>query len=229
MSEDTGGMSLADTRRQVLALSATVGIVLIAIVVIAVYGMYRLDSAVSATQTELDRLTTLADDARIAQVTFKTQIQEWKNTLLRGYKAEDYAAYHSAFLTRRAEVHKRLDDLETAAKELDFPTADLAALQTHHDDLDAAYDEALKLFRAEDPLSIRAVDQYVRGKDRPLNEAFDKVVAQAQAFADDRRNLLHQRIAEVSRSVQRTLWISLAIGFAFLFLAVFMAMRAIRK
>jgi len=229
MSDDTGGISLADTRRQVLALSATVGVVLIAIVMIAVYGMHRLDVATSASQAEIDRLTALADDARIAQVTFKTQVQEWKDTLLRGYKAEDYATYHAAFLMRREEVQKRLDKLTAMADELGLPNGALLALKTRHADLDSAYDEALKSFNPDDPLSVRIVDARVRGKDRPLNEAFDKVVADAQAFADAHREMLRQRILGVSQSVRRTLWISMAIGFAFLFLAVFMALRAIRR
>lgn len=229
MSEADGGMSLADTRRRVLALSAIVGIALIAIVTIAIYGMYRLDTAVTSSGAEIDRLFAMADDARVAQVTFKTQIQEWKNTLLRGYKAEDYAAYHAAFVARRSDVSKRLDDLASTAGELGFPTKDLVALRARHDQLDAAYDEALALFKPDDPLSVRAVDAHVRGKDRPLNEAFDRVVTRAKAFADERREILRQRIADTARNVQRTLWISMAVGFAFLLLAVFMALRAIGK
>ncbi len=228
MSED-GGMSFGDTRRQILALSATVGIVLIAIVVIAVYGMYRVDAAMTASQVEFDRLTVMADDARIAQVTFKTQIQEWKNTLLRGYRSEDYAAYHGAFLARREEVRKQLNDLALAAGALGFPEAGIADLRARHDALDAAYDEAIKLYRPDDPLSVRLVDTEVRGKDRPLNEAFDKLVAQAKAYADHRHTVLSEHTLATSRSIQRTLWISMAVGFAFLFLAAFMALRAIRK
>lgn len=222
-------MSFGDTRRRVLALSATVGAVLIAIVMIAVYGLARVDVTMRESQAEIDRLMVMADDARVAQVAFKTQIQEWKNTLLRGYVAADYAAYHGAFLARREEVDRRLEQLKAAAGGLGFPVDGIADLRTRHDALDAAYDEAIKLYRPEDPLSVRAVDTHVRGKDRPLNEAFDKLVAQAKSYAEERRDALRENDLAMSRGIQQTLWISMAIGFAFLSLVAFMALRAIRK
>lgn len=229
MSIDAEGISIADTKRHLLSLSATVGGILLVIVAIAIFGMHRVDRAVERNHAELDRLAELADGARVAQVTFKTQVQEWKNTLLRGYKAEDFAHYHDAFLDDRARVQQELASLEEQARVLNFPAKGLSDLKASHAELDKAYDEALGAFRADDPLSVRVVDARVRGKDRPINEAFDRFVADVKAFTDGRREVLVADLQNVAYVTQVTLWIAFAAGLAVLLLAVVLAMRAIRK
>jgi len=84
-------------------------------------------------------------------------------------------------------------------------------------------------FKADDPLSVRVVDAKVRGKDRPINEAFDRFVADVKAFTDGRREVLVADLQNVAYVTQVTLWIAFAAGLAVLLLAVVLAMRAIRK
>lgn len=221
--------SIADTRRRFLSLSACVGVVLIVIVMIAIYGMHRLDTAAVENGAAIETLDEMADAARVAQVTFKTQVQEWKNTLLRGHDAEDFKAYHEAFLTRRGQVQRELGGLAEQAGSLGFPTADIETLRALHGELGEAYDAALGSFRADDPLSVRAVDGKVRGRDRPVNEAFDALVSKVRGFADEKRTSLRADIAGVASRMRALLWVSLTVGLAVLFLAAFVAMRAVRK
>ncbi len=229
MTHSSNDSSVADTRRQLLSLSACVGVVLIVIVTIASYGMHRLGTAVARNEAAIDALGEMADAARVAQVTFKTQVQEWKNTLLRGHNADDFKFYHGAFMTRRGQVQAELGALASKAGALGFPASEIDALKTLHSELDKAYDDALASFRADDPLSIRIVDQKVRGRDRPVNEAFDVLVSRVKAFSDEKRAGLRAEIAGIASSMSLLLWAVLAIGFVVLFLAAFVAIRAIRK
>lgn len=229
MTHSSNDISIADTRRQLLSLSACVGVVLIVIVTIASYGMHRLGTAVARNEVAIDALGEMADAARVAQVTFKTQVQEWKNTLLRGHESHDFKFYHGAFLVRRGQVQAELGALASKARALGFPAAEIDALKKLHSELDVAYDDALASFRADDPLSIRTVDQKVRGRDRPVNEAFDALVSRVKGFSDEKRAGLRAEIAGIASSMSLVLWAVLAIGFVVLFLAAFVAVRTIRK
>lgn len=231
MGEGGQETAAAGNRRGLLALFAAVGVVLIVLVTIALYAMHRVDGIVSANLAKIDALTDMADNARIAQVGFKTQVQEWKNTLLRGHNAQDFDSYHRAFIGEREQVRERLAVLAAEAKALELPSADLArldALTTAHQALDDAYDQALVLFKAEDPLSVRAVDAEMRGRDRPINEEFDALVVSVQEFADMRRQALRDEIGAAIAGMRSTLYISLAVGLVILLIAAFAGMRAAR-
>src|SRR5262245_51954260 len=53
------------------------------------------------------------DSARTAQVAFKKQVQEWKDTLLRGFDRQDFDRYLGNFGKQEAEVQKELSSLKT--------------------------------------------------------------------------------------------------------------------
>jgi hypothetical protein len=219
------GNGTPGNRRRFVSLAAIVAIVLAAIVVIALYGMHSIDRTVTESQAEIDRLTEMADHTRIAQVGFKTEIQEWKNTLLRGHVAADFKTYHDALLALQTAVDGDLTALETDASGIGFETEPIAALRAAHAELGEAYAAALVSFSADDPLSIRTVDAAVRGKDRPINDGFDALVTQVKEFADMRRASLRDEVAAVSDRMRVVLYVSLGVGILVLALAAFTAMR----
>src|SRR5579863_4068148 len=57
----------------------------------------RLNSVVSAYERLFDRNVQDADLSRVMQVTFKKQVQEWKDTLLRGHDPAALKKYSGAF------------------------------------------------------------------------------------------------------------------------------------
>lgn len=108
-----------------------------------------------------------------AQVSFKTQVQEWKNLLLRGRNAADYQTYREHFEQRAADVQSGLAAVERQLAALGLEATAATRLLADHAALLQAYRQALTGYRPADPGAPFAVDAAVRGIDRKLNDDID--------------------------------------------------------
>lgn len=130
----------------------------------ALFGVHELKESLNRYRTEVKA----SNDSQIAfdeiLVNFKEQVQEWKDTLLRGHDAGDRDRYWGAFTEREQEVSAK-----TAALIATLPSGDIRALLEEfardHERLGASYRRGLERFRAAgcDPL---VGDAATRGIDR---------------------------------------------------------------
>jgi methyl-accepting chemotaxis protein-1 (serine sensor receptor) len=111
------------------------------------------------------------DLARQAQNNFKTEVQEWKNILIRGHDPAQMAKYKAGFEKSEKEVEADLAKLKTALKDLEVPTEAVDKTLLELRNLGAKYREALGTWKEKDPLTYRTVDGQLKGIDRPMNEA----------------------------------------------------------
>ncbi len=144
---------------------------------------------------------------------FKTQIQEWKNVLLRGHVPEARVKFLAAMDERAAKVGSVLDRLEMIAPAIGLELALITQVRTEHVALGQAYRAALVDWLADDPVGYRVVDAAVKGKDRPVQVAMNALQEAMVVAADDRRNRSLAAVeSELQRDRQRLLAIALAIG-----------------
>ncbi|HLP96930.1 MAG TPA: HAMP domain-containing methyl-accepting chemotaxis protein [Sideroxyarcus sp.] len=112
---------------------------------------------------------------------FRSQVQEWKDILLRGNDAELYAKYFEAFEKRYADVQKGLSDIlkvATAAGQTELITAkEIEELRRAHENMHAQYLAALKNYNPAHATAGQEVDRLVRGLDRPLHEGINALAA----------------------------------------------------
>ena len=123
-------------------------------------------------------VTQAVDSARAAQVAFKTQVQEWKNILLRGKNPEAFDKHLKGFDAEEAAVRKDLANVRSALSRLQMENRlDLAKITASFDALGPAYREALKQYdrTAADPAAL--VDKLVRGIDREPTKAIDTLIS----------------------------------------------------
>jgi methyl-accepting chemotaxis protein len=125
------------------------------------------------------------DSARTAQVAFKKQVQEWKDTLLRGFDQKDFDRYFGNFSKQEAEVQKELSNLKTLMLRQQLAVKEVDNLLKAHADLGAKYREALKSFEPDRTDSYRVVDRAVRGIDREATDAMDALVAAIEKKATE--------------------------------------------
>lgn len=112
--------------------------------------------------------------ARVIQVNFKKQVQEWKDVLLRGRKPEDLTKYTKQFHDQEWQVRQgarnladTIDDAQARELLLQF----LAAHRAMGEKYEAAYDVFISK-----GFDSHAADDLVRGQDRDATDLFDKVV-----------------------------------------------------
>ncbi|MWL74540.1 methyl-accepting chemotaxis protein, partial [Escherichia coli] len=152
-------------------------------------------------------ITESIDTARNAQVQFKIQVQEWKNTLLRGAQGQEaFDKYKAAFIRESQNTQALLAHLSELLPKIGMDNQQVLATRAIHAGLQQQYLSALNAYRVGDVTSAQEVDKQVTGIDREPTKRIDEVVAQTLAHA----KALHQHtIAQNQARFQETRWMLL--------------------
>ena len=173
-------------RRRVII---TVGIFTVLTIVIGLYSLIAIvetNKRLHKSVLEGQRMIEITDTARLAQVHFKKQVQEWKNLLLRGNEHDQFDKHLRAFDEEDRRVNEYLRSLSdlTAAGRLSVPEIGGAIKQ--HEQLGKQYRDALKHYNPSDLKSAVVIDKSVRGIDREPTDQIDAIVGMIKAQAYQR-------------------------------------------
>ena len=184
---------------------------LAALLCAALFGMYQLHRGLQVYETTVRAHTAQERDVAALLSDFKTQVQEWKNVLLRGRDAPQRERYWAAFQKKEADATRAAQQLSSTLGGSEA-AALIARFRQAHEAMGAGYRKGYAAFEAAgfDPA---AGDQAVQGMDRDpaqlLDQAGEKIAAASRAIA-----------AEAATHAQRALNISLATMLAVCVLAV---------
>jgi len=171
---------------RLIMLAATASFLLLVPISAGVYELYNLKTNLAASlvsaKTETDAVVAVEN----AQAAFKTQVQEWKNILIRGNDPKNYDKYLAQFGEEEKKVQASLKNAAELMRKQGVPTADTEALTKAHEELGSKYREALKSFDKSDPLTGQAVDKLVKGMDRPAQEGMIKVVKLIETHSEQK-------------------------------------------
>jgi PAS domain S-box-containing protein len=155
----------------------------------------RMAAVVAADEAEFQASLERTDLTRTTQVEFKKQVQEWKDVLLRGHDAADFATYQENFLKQESAVHADAQRLAEAVSESDTRAA-VEKFLAAHEELGRRYREALDVFVRSGRVDYKSADRHVRGLDRPPTDLIDHIVqliaGEQSAYFADRAAALHQ-------------------------------------
>jgi len=137
---------------------------------------YRIDATLGQYERLINEEVRQQGLARDIQVPFRTQIQEWKNILLRGSKVEAFKKHVEGLKKHNVEV---TEAIATLRKEIKDPEASKMVEKFNEDyaSLSAAYSKGLEMFAAAQGKNPDEVDAVVKGKDRGPAEALNQIVA----------------------------------------------------
>jgi len=192
-----------------------VAVALLALVSVGLFSFLQASKLNNALNEAIARHAVIVgtiDKARAAQVHFKTQVQEWKNILLRGKDVEAFDKYLKGFNDEELSVKARLEQVRTAASVLGIEKRlKMDDVLSAFEKLGPAYREALKQYdrSATDPAA--SVDKLVKGMDRAPSKAIDELVAEMQNISTEFNADEATKAAETFSAV-RTGLISFLIG-----------------
>lgn len=138
---------------------------------VTVFFLYRAQSIASA----YDGILKQSDAARVMQLTFKKQVQEWKDTLLRGCDASELQKHSDAFRRQESSVVQLAAELNTNLTDAEAK-ATLEQFMVAHQAMAHKYEAALQVFTEGQGQDIRAADGMVKGQDRAPTDLIDKLV-----------------------------------------------------
>lgn len=181
-------------RAQLLAL---IGGSLLMTLVIALASFSFLSDDISAFQKLLKGPIEASRLINEANLEFKTQVQEWKNLLLRGKSPENQNKYWQSFEEQERKVQTLLETLAQASRHDQRLASQIQALRDEHRKLGAAYRSGREAFLAAggDPI---AGDAAVTGIDRATSEQLSELVVQL-------RDAAQHSSEEISRGAEQAI------------------------
>jgi methyl-accepting chemotaxis protein-1 (serine sensor receptor) len=170
-----------------LKLPLAIGGALVLAVAAGLFGIYELRQSVATYERVIAVDYHHQHEALGALVDFKTQVQEWKNVLLRGKDAKQLEKYWGAFQKHEGKVSSEIKKLEA-----ELPDGELRALAGKflqaHAAMGEGYRKGFEAFKAAN-FESSAGDAAVKGMDRAPAELLDQlaekiVEASTAAVAD---------------------------------------------
>ena len=154
-----------------------------------------------------------------ANVHFKTQIQEWKNILIRARNKEALEQNVKAFKTQEAEAKKELQDSLRLMQSMKHPRqGELETVLKQLDELNALYATQISAWDVNDPDNMRRADTALRGRDRAATSGMDALV---EGMEKDEMSRMTAQIANAEAFYVQTRNVFIAIvSMLFAFVAV---------
>ena len=133
-----------------------------------------------------------------ANIHFKTQVQEWKNILIRGHSQEVFAQYRKGYQESERQAQQELQSSLKEMKESSHPRlAEIEAVIKLHNELSALYSRQIGVWDVNDPNNTQRADRALRGLDRPATEAMNALV---EGMEKDERSRIENQL-EAARAL----------------------------
>ncbi len=179
---------------------------------------YETISARYERQTEILKRSELV--ALNIQYSFKKQVQEWKNILIRGADKTQFDKYQTLFVNEFENTQTHTQELIDLFVVDNAITEIAKEFQKKHRAILAEYQEALFLYKTSN-FDIVAADKIVKGIDREPDELLNKISVYVQSDITTKRNRISHELFVFKAS--------LAFIFIFLQLVLFFVLIRLTK
>ena len=182
------------SRLRIQVLLLVVGFFMLLVIgIIGGIGIFSLESSHARLLSNQEQLTTamqILDAVRLSEVSFKKQVQEWKNLLLRGNNPVQFDQYWHNFEQQEQQVASYFDRTAQLMTQVPLPADLLSNLNANrdvHNAIGVQYRTALAPFLQERviPLDkITGIDQSAIGIDRVFTETMDRLLVPLESYVE---------------------------------------------
>ncbi|WP_111497571.1 methyl-accepting chemotaxis protein [Marinobacter bohaiensis] len=141
---------------------------------------------------------------------FKTQVQEWKNVLLRGHNRDDRDKYWRQFQAQEDRIQSNLDDLIPRLGNADARDL-LERFQAAHEQMGRAYRQGYQDF-VDAGFDHKAGDAAVRGIDREPSDLIEQAATDIRADAMERLEALDAEVTARAQLLGSILMLAILLG-----------------
>ncbi len=160
---------------KILLLSGLIALGLCTLGLSAYTQLRQFNAIVDETGIHIQRRADILASIEAASINFKTQVQEWKNILIRGNDPDQFVRYVDGFSNAEAAVQKNLATAVKLQQEEGVSIEAVEKLQAEHKQLGINYRNALKDFDQENPEAGKLADKLVSGMDRETSVQMEKI------------------------------------------------------
>lgn len=146
------------------------------ILILSIFFIHFHESNLSQYREQIKRFQKSELLAINIQYSFKKQVQEWKNILIRGSDPQQYKKYHSQFIDEFEKTQIISQELIALFSEENNITKIANEFQAKHRAILYEYQTALAAYKATN-FDILAADKFVKGIDREPDELLGKITA----------------------------------------------------
>ncbi|PUA29135.1 MAG: chemotaxis protein [Cellvibrio sp. 79] len=155
----------------------------------------QFNAIVDETNLHVQSRSDILDEIQGSAIAFKTQVQEWKNILIRGNDPEQFVKYVDGFNSAEKTVQNHLAKALALQKTEGIATEAIEKLQAEHAALGKNYRSALGSFEQDEANTGKAVDKLVSGMDR-------ETASQMEALAAATSNGFEQYLTESDKKTE---------------------------
>ncbi|WP_180683231.1 methyl-accepting chemotaxis protein [Tepidicella baoligensis] len=141
------------------------GALMLVMLLASAVGMFQLSRVIAFFQTDVEEIAQVERQVVETELRFRTQVQEWKNLLLRGYAADDLERYWNAFQQEEAAVAEQVRQIMASMPDNERIQDIGQRFLDAHTAMATGYRRGYASFEAS-LFDHRAGDQAVAGQDR---------------------------------------------------------------
>lgn len=193
-----------------------------------IFTFYSLNSTANQGQSDVatvNKYIELVDSSRNIQVTFKKQVQSWKDLLLRGLDETSYDTYLTQFTEYNKDVTNELADLKASMNSLGIDVTEVDKVSNEINQLQNNYTNALKNYDKTNEQSYKIVDTLVKGMDKAPTNDMDNLVKLIRDTSDAQIVNMNSVSKNKNKQLELYLLIIIIISVCLIILLTLMTLR----